>query len=110
MTFVDASGSPCAGCSLYSYLAGTTTPTPTYTSAVISPGTQNTNPITLDAAGGATIWISLIGYKFVLKDASGAMIVINETGIYIDNGQGATITLIGPAIAINETALTITGP
>jgi len=46
----------------------------------------------------------------VLKDASGAMIVINETGIYIDNGQGATITLIGPAIAINETALTITGP
>jgi hypothetical protein len=33
----------------------------------------------------------------VLKSVSGAMIVVNETGIYISNGQGATITLIGPA-------------
>ena len=33
---------------------------------------------------------------------AGAMIVVNETGIYISNGQGATITLIGPAVAINE--------
>jgi hypothetical protein len=46
----------------------------------------------------------------VLKGASGAMIVVNETGIYISNGQGATITLIGPAVAINETALTVVGP
>ncbi len=38
------------------------------------------------------------------------MIVINETGIYISNGQGATITLIGPIVALNETALTVTGP
>ena len=38
----------------------------------------------------------------VLKSASGAMIVVNETGIYISNGQGATITLIGPAVAIND--------
>jgi hypothetical protein len=46
----------------------------------------------------------------VLKGASGAMLVINETGIYISNGQGATITLIGPAVAINMTALTVVGP
>jgi hypothetical protein len=45
----------------------------------------------------------------ILKSVSGAMIVVNETGIYISNGQGATITLIGPAVAINETALTIVG-
>jgi hypothetical protein len=45
----------------------------------------------------------------LLKGASGAMILINDTGIYITNGQ-ATITLIGPAVAINGTALTITGP
>jgi hypothetical protein len=43
----------------------------------------------------------------VLKSMSGAMIVINETGIYIDNGQGATITLIGPAVDINLGALTV---
>ena len=45
----------------------------------------------------------------VLKSTSGAMIVVNETGIYISNGQGATITLIGPAVDINETALTVVG-
>jgi hypothetical protein len=46
----------------------------------------------------------------VLKNATGAMLVINETGIYISNGQGATITLVGPAVAINMTALTVVGP
>jgi hypothetical protein len=43
----------------------------------------------------------------VLKSVSGAMIVVNETGIYISNGQGATITLVGPAVAINLDALTV---
>jgi hypothetical protein len=45
----------------------------------------------------------------VLKSATGAMLVINATGIYISNGQGATITLIGPAVAVNQTALTVIG-
>jgi hypothetical protein len=45
----------------------------------------------------------------VLKGASGAMIVVHETGIYISNGQGATITLVGPTVAINLTALTVVG-
>jgi uncharacterized protein involved in type VI secretion and phage assembly len=44
----------------------------------------------------------------VLKSMSGASIVINETGIYIDNGQGATIKMVGPMVSINESALTIT--
>ncbi len=35
--------------------------------------------------------------------------MINETGIYISNGQGAMITLIGPTVAINMTALTVVG-
>jgi len=43
----------------------------------------------------------------VLKSTLGAMIVVNDTGIYISNGKGATITLIGPAVAINLAALTV---
>ena len=43
----------------------------------------------------------------VLKSATGAMIVVNATGIYISNGQGATITLVGPAVAVNIDALTV---
>jgi len=44
----------------------------------------------------------------MLKDPSGAMLVINETGIYIDNGQGASITLIGPTVTVNMGALVVT--
>jgi hypothetical protein len=43
----------------------------------------------------------------VIKGASGAMIVVNETGIYISNGQGASITLVGPSVDINLGALTV---
>lgn len=43
----------------------------------------------------------------VLKSLGGAMIVVNETGIYITNGQGASITLVGPAVDINTGALTV---
>jgi|ERR1700738_1438575 hypothetical protein len=43
----------------------------------------------------------------ILKSASGAMIVVNATGIYISNGQGAAITLIGPSVDVNLGALTV---
>jgi hypothetical protein len=43
----------------------------------------------------------------VLKSVSGAMIVVNETGIYINNGQGASLTMIGPAVTVNLGALTV---
>ncbi|HEY9102447.1 phage baseplate assembly protein V [Chitinimonas sp.] len=43
----------------------------------------------------------------MLKSATGAMIVVNDSGIYISNGKGATITLIGPTVTINNGALTV---
>jgi hypothetical protein len=42
-----------------------------------------------------------------LKSLTGAMIVVNDSGIYISNGKGAMITLIGPAVDINLGALTV---
>jgi hypothetical protein len=44
----------------------------------------------------------------VLKSTTGAMIVVNDTGIYIQNGKGASLTMIGPVVDINLGALTIT--
>jgi hypothetical protein len=35
------------------------------------------------------------------------MILVNELGITITNGLGATITMIGPTITMNDGALTI---
>jgi uncharacterized protein involved in type VI secretion and phage assembly len=36
----------------------------------------------------------------MLKSTTGAFILVNDTGITIQNGKGAVITLIGPAISI----------
>jgi Type VI secretion system/phage-baseplate injector OB domain len=44
----------------------------------------------------------------ILKSTTGAMIVVNDSGIYISNGKGAMITMIGPTIDFNVGALTIT--
>ena len=43
----------------------------------------------------------------VLKSTTGAMIVVNDSGIYIQNGKGASIMMVGPAVNINMGALTI---
>jgi hypothetical protein len=44
----------------------------------------------------------------MLKDASLGTILINDLGIIIQNGKGASIELIGNAVFINKTALVIT--
>ena len=44
----------------------------------------------------------------ILKSTTGAMIVVNDSGIYISNGKGATITMVGPSIDFNLGALTVT--
>jgi hypothetical protein len=43
----------------------------------------------------------------VLKSATGAMLVVNDSGIYINNGKGASITLIGPTVTVNNGALVV---
>jgi uncharacterized protein involved in type VI secretion and phage assembly len=43
----------------------------------------------------------------LLKSTTGALIAINDTGITISNGQGATILLTGPSVTINEGALEV---
>lgn len=44
----------------------------------------------------------------MLKSTTGAMIVINDTGITISNGKGATIVLAGPTVTVNAGALVVT--
>ncbi|MDX6694820.1 MAG: hypothetical protein QOF02_2423 [Blastocatellia bacterium] len=43
----------------------------------------------------------------MLKSTTGASIIVNDTGIYITNGKGAMITMVGPAVDINTGAMTI---
>lgn len=43
----------------------------------------------------------------ILKTISNAMIVVNDSGIYITNGKGASIMMTGPTVTINNGALVI---
>jgi uncharacterized protein involved in type VI secretion and phage assembly len=44
----------------------------------------------------------------MLKSTTGASIIVNDTGIYIQNGKGASIVMVGPSVTINNGALMIT--
>lgn len=98
--FFDNAGAPLSGGLLYSYIAGTTTPLATYTS--FSGLVANSNPIVLDSAGYADVW--LVGnYKFILKDSSGVQIWSEDNilaagtgGNYFADTGGANAYIINP--------------
>jgi hypothetical protein len=86
--FFTSTGAVLTGGKLYTYLAGTTTPTPSYTTS-----TGNiawTNPIILDAAGRVSgsgeIWITNgIVYKFVLRDSNDVLIATYDNVVGIND-------------------------
>jgi len=43
----------------------------------------------------------------MLRSAIGATLIVNDTGIYMQNGKGASITLVGPTVTVNAGALTV---
>lgn len=68
-TFLTTAGAPAVGYKLFVYVAGTQDHATTYTNANLS--AQNTNPIVLDSAGSATIFLAQGGcYDFVLAPAN----------------------------------------
>jgi len=71
---------------------------PVSPSIVLQTGNQNTLMLS-DLPGPAG--------GILLKSSTGALISISEIGITISNGQGATITLTGPAVNVNAGALTV---
>jgi uncharacterized protein involved in type VI secretion and phage assembly len=43
----------------------------------------------------------------MLKSTTGASIIVNDTGIYIQNGKGASIVMAGPSVTVNAGALVV---
>lgn len=74
--FNSPSGVPLSGGMLFSYAAGTSTPQATY--ADYTGTIQNTNPVVLDSAGCAQIWISPNVYKFELQDSLGSSLWVTD--------------------------------
>lgn len=90
-------GAPLVGGLLYTYASGTTTPKATYTSATL--GTANTNPITLDARGEASVWLGSGAYTMVLKTSAGVTIWTQDgiqdgslaSAIAVDDGHSGSL-------------------
>lgn len=62
-------GETLSGGKLYTYLSGTTTPYPTYTTAAAD--VEHTNPIILDSRGEATVYLDqAVQYRYDLYDAN----------------------------------------
>lgn len=94
--FFDDNGDPLAAGKLYTYAAGTTTPKATYTTAA---GTiPNANPVVLDSAGRAVVFLDG-SYKFRLETA--ASVLVRE----VDNVSAFTTS----AVTIDSILPTQTG-
>jgi len=67
--------------------------------------------IILQTAGQNTIMISDApgpAGGILIKTLTGALISINDVGITLSNGKGATLVMTGPTVTINAGALTVT--
>ncbi|MEN3331902.1 MAG: hypothetical protein V7641_1267 [Blastocatellia bacterium] len=66
--------------------------------------------IVMQTAGQNTLVISdLPGPTggIMLKSTTGATLIVNDTGIYIQNGKGASLIMTGPTVTINNGALVV---
>jgi len=73
-------------------------------------GRPDSPNILLQTTGEHTVLLSDLpgGPGITLRTASGAMLVINDSGVLITNGQGASISLNGNTVTVNEGALVVT--
>jgi uncharacterized protein involved in type VI secretion and phage assembly len=76
--------------------------------AVALTGSPTAPNMVLQTQGQRTIVLSdLPGDGITLRTATGAMLVINDSGILITNGQGASISLNGNTVTVNQGALVV---
>lgn len=102
LQFFDDNGLVLSGGLLYSYAAGSTTPLGTYSNADLDPTHANANPVVLDAAGRALVFLANLAYKLVLKTSAGATIWT------VDNIQSNQFTGIVLATVTSNHVLSVT--
>ena len=88
--FLDNNGDPLSGGKLYTYEAGTTTPKASYTDETA--GTANANPVILDSAGRATVFVDGT-YKYTLHDAND--VLVRETDNVTSFSTSTTVNIDG---------------
>lgn len=85
--FVNSTNAPLVGGKLFTYYSGTTTLAVSYSNG---DGTENTNPIILDANGECNLYLDDdIGYRLILKDANDVVYFDRDNLYSIGNSAGA---------------------
>jgi len=98
LQFFGTDGLPLVGGKLYTYAAGTTTPIATYTDN--TQATLNTNPVILDSAGQANVWLTdSVTYKYVLTDANDVtLFTVDYVSVPVTANSFASPPAIGSAV------------
>ncbi len=98
--FFKANGDPLVGGRLYTYLAGTSTPTATWQEE--DQTTLNTNPIILDGRGECLLWLAPgQQYRLALHDAADALIwSVDDVGGGVSAGALGNTTDIAQGDAL----------
>lgn len=107
--FYDDNGNPLSGGKIYTYAAGTSTPRATYTDQ--GGLTANSNPVILDSAGRANIWLdNSAAYKFTVSTSADVVIrtVDNVTGFNTSSGLAVLGTIGANTIVGNNTGASAT--
>lgn len=112
--FWDSTGArPLAGGCVQTFLSGTSTPAATYTNA--AGNVANPNPVILDSAGRADIWLTLgVAYRLTVRAKTtgcvgGGGSVISTTDGIIDLGNSFAQGAAAGTLAIGLTATPATG-
>jgi len=92
--FFDDNGDPLAGGLIYTYTAGTTTPKATYTD--YSEVTPAANPVVLDSAGRAAIWI-VGSYRIDVKTSADVLVRSVDNITAYTSGGDMTKAVYDPA-------------
>lgn len=98
LQFFGTDGLPLVGGKLYTYAAGTTTPIATYTDN--TQANLNTNPIILDSAGQANVWLAdTITYKYTLTDADNVpLFTVDYVSVPVTTNSFASPPAIGTGV------------
>jgi hypothetical protein len=110
LQFPDGNGAPLAGGYLYTCVAGLSCVPSTLGAAPLNPlatyadstaGVANPNPIVLDSAGRAAVWVGSGNYKIVALDANGVQqwVVDNVSSLTMASLSQVTSTQVGSALA-----------
>lgn len=103
---MDDNGDPLAGCKLYIYEAGTSTPATTYEDFGLTTGLELSFPMVADSAGRIPqFWVADGSYRVRLVDAAGNEIfdISSVTAIGASSGTGSS------GSGVSETAIFQTG-